>query len=177
MSYIKFMKKILSKCIAGLLFIGIITISGCSKKTAEQTSSEPEIMQIQPQIIGSQPLNQVLKATIFKMSGDYADNVAVTLGPDGNLIYFPAPGDISVGSKPVAIADGWYLNRQGLAPGSVFTKWTFEQYSQLPSVPSPSEIKKAIIPGARVSEFLTLPISASEAASLTPAQLTDYLPR
>lgn len=173
----KTMKKVLSICTAGFLLAGATATTGCSKKVTQEQSAAPEVVQIQPQIIGSQPRNQVLKATVFKMSGDYADHVAVTLGPDGNLIYFPAPSDIRSSSKPIAIADGWYLNRQGLAPGSVFTNWTFEQYSKLSSVPSPAEIKAAIIPDARVTEFQTLPITASEAASLTPAQLADYLPR
>ena len=34
----------------------------------------------------------VLKATAFKMSGDYSNNVAVRVGKDGRLSYYPAPG-------------------------------------------------------------------------------------
>lgn len=104
----------------------------------------------------SQPRNMLPKPTAFKMSGDYSDNVAVTLDQQGNLTYFPAPTDITDASVPTPLGDGWYLNRQGLNANSVFTKWTFSEYRNLPSVPTPAEIKAAIIPGARVTDFKTL---------------------
>lgn len=115
------------------------------------------------------------KATVFRMTGDYADHVAVTIGPNGMLTYFPAPSDISADSAPVSLGDGWYLNRQGLGSGSVFTKWTFEEYSKLSKVPSPEEIKAAIIPSAAVCDFKTLPVSASEATKMTPEELLKLL--
>lgn len=105
----------------------------------------------------------VLKATAFKMNGDYSDNVAVTLGPDGRLTYFPAPSDISSASKPVSVGNGWWLNCQGIGPNSVFTKYTFDEYSALPAVPSIAEIKAAIIPGSGVTEFIQLPWNSGEA--------------
>lgn len=126
-------------------------------------------------VIGSEPRNVVAKATVFKMSGDYADRVAVTIGPNGDLTYFPAPSDINDTSAPVEIGDGWYLNRQGLGANSVFTKWTFTEYAALTSVPNPREIMDAIIPGAKVTEFRTLPITASEASDMSSRQLLDYI--
>ncbi len=93
------------------------------------------------------------KKTAFKMSGDYADHVAVTLDGAGNLTYYPAPGDITAASAPVKMGDGWWLNRQGLGPGSVFTRWTFAEYAALKETPSQEEIKAAIIPGACVTAF------------------------
>lgn len=114
------------------------------------------------------------KATVFRMSGDYADNVAVTLNPDGTLAYFPAPTDITVDSSPLALGNGWYLNRQGIGQNSVFTKWTFKEYSRLPKVPSATEIKDAIIPGATVTEFRQLPLSLQEALA-NPADCLQYV--
>ncbi len=111
----------------------------------------------------SKPVNAMPKATAFKMSGDYADNVAVTLGPNGEMLYFPAPTDISANSAPVDLGDGWWLNRQGIGAGSCFTKYTFKEYSALKKVPTQSELKEAIIPGAKVTEIRQLPFSASEA--------------
>lgn len=120
-------------------------------------------------------VNTMPKATVFKIEGKYADHVAVTLGPDGNLSYFPAPSDISAASVPVALGDGWYLNCQGIGANSVFTKWTFEEYKALSKVPSPDEIKAAIIPGARIEDFRTLPVTASEARNMTPEELIKLL--
>ncbi|MDE6026657.1 MAG: hypothetical protein K2G23_01115, partial [Muribaculaceae bacterium] len=72
---------------------------------------------------------------------------------------------ISVNSKPIDLGNGWWLNRQGLGPNSVFTRYTYEEYSKLPSVPSQQELKAAIIPGARVSEWRQLSCPASDAMS------------
>lgn len=162
-------------------------LSACSKKISETNNTAEAVTGATSQqndqlavkapdnIIGSAPHNAIAKATVFKMSGDYANNVAVTIDAQGNLLYFPAPSDISVMSAPKSIGDGWYLNRQGLSSNSVFTKWTFEEYASLKTVPTPQQIKDAIIPGAYVTAFLTLPVSASEAASMTSAQLIDLI--
>ena len=103
------------------------------------------------------------KATAFRMTGDYADNVAITIGADGQLTYFPAPSDISKASAPTSLGGGWYLNNQGLSANSVFTKYTYEEYSKLPTVPSQDELKAAVIPGARVEDMIQLPYSISDA--------------
>lgn len=108
-------------------------------------------------------VNFLPNATAFRMSGDYSNNVAVTLGPDGELIYFPAPTDITADSEPVELCDGWWLNNQGLGPNSVFTKYTFAEYASLPEVPSVEQIKLSIIPGAKVTQFMELPMKIGEA--------------
>ena len=105
----------------------------------------------------AQPVGMMPKPTAFRMSGDYADNVAVTLDAQGNLVYFPDPSDISEESKPIPLGDGWWLNRQGLSEKSVFTRYTFEEYSKLKNVPSIKELKASIIPGARVIQIRVLP--------------------
>lgn len=151
-------------------------LCGCGQKTT-RSAQGPDLVpdRMQGQVIVSQPRNVVAPATVFKMSGHYADHVAVTLGSDGQLTYFPAPTDLTAASAPVEIGDGWWFNRQGLSANSVFTRWTFAEYRALPTVPSPSEIKAAIIPGARVTDFRQLPIPASEAAGLPPADLLKYI--
>lgn len=102
-------------------------------------------------------------ATAFRMSGDFSDNVAVTVGPDGELTYFPAPSDITADSAPIALGKGWWLNNQGIGPNSVFTKYTFAEYAALPETPSVTQLKEAIIPGAKVTEFIELPVKIGEA--------------
>lgn len=99
----------------------------------------------------------VPNATAFKMSGNYANKVAVTISPDGVLTYFPAPSDITADSEPIELCDGWWLNCQGLGPTSVFTKYSFAEYASLPEAPSPDQIKLEIIHGAKVTEFIELP--------------------
>lgn len=113
-------------------------------------------------------------ATAFRMSGDYYDNVAITLAPNGEILYFPAPTDITADSKPIDLGNGWWLNNQGFGPNSVFTKYTFAQYAELPEAPSPSQLKLDIIPGAKVTKFIELPMKLDDAYSNLDA-VKDYL--
>lgn len=174
------MKKLIMIFSAAAISVSLICgMAGCSKKVSENgnaNSEEVPVAELDPnaRVIGG-PVGLVLNASAFKMTGDYADNVAVTIGPDGNLIYFPAPSDITPNSKPIAIGDGWYLNKQGLGPNSVFTKYTFKEYAALKSTPSIAEIKAALIPGARVSDYMTLPVTASEASKMKPAELLKLI--
>lgn len=163
------MKKLICMAAVGAMLASCSSKSDIVTITTTTTSPEPR------QLPTEQPLGMVLKATAFRMSGDYADRVAVTVGPDGRLTYYPAPSDLGAASAPTEIGDGWWLNRQGLGPGSVFTRWTFEEYRALKTPPTPEEIKAAIIPGATVTEFRRLPVEASKAAAVPAADLLKYL--
>lgn len=116
----------------------------------------------------SRPVNTVLMASAFQMSGDYADHVAITLDANGNLLYYPAPTDLSDSSTPIEIGDGWWLNRQGISANSQFTSYTFDEYMALKTPPTRRQLIESIIPGARVTAFRTLDIPASQAASRLP---------
>lgn len=154
----------------------IVTISTTSTSTTSENVISPGTpVPLENNIMNSRPNLARLRATLFKMSGNYANNVAVTLDANGNLIYFPAPTDLSAESVPQEVGEGWWLNRQGLGANSVFTKYTFEEYRALKTVPTPDEIKAAIIPGARVTEFRRLVLPASEARGLEPKELLKYL--
>lgn len=135
------------------------TTDGVANRNASQEAPQKVITVSQP-MVGMMP-----KATAFKMNGDYADKVAISLGSDGQLTYFPAPSDISPASAPTSLGNGWYLNNQGLGENSVFTKYTFEEYSKLPSVPTPQQLKDAIIPGSKVVRMVELPYSIGDAKS------------
>ncbi len=80
------------------------------------------------------------------MNGDYANNVAITLNPDGSLAYFRIPPTYRQIHLPG--------NRQWLVvkpTGNIgkvskFTKYTFAEYSKLKTVPSIAELKASVIP-------------------------------
>lgn len=161
-----------------------ILLCGCSSKkkavSAYDNMSKQGVETVRPDAVAVEPtgtknMQMIPKATVFRMSGDYADNVAVTLDSNGELAYYPAPSDLKSSSAPLEIADGWYLNRQGLGPNSVFTKYTFAQYRALKQAPTPEEIKAAIIPGAVVTEFSQLPLNINQVSGMTPAELKEYL--
>lgn len=154
-----------------ILFTSVITLlaAGCSQKETVKsdelsgTSMTSEITLRGTPYRSRGNSEAVLKASVFKMNGDYANQVAVGVNSSGDLTYFPAPSDITQSSCPVEIGDGWWLNRQGIAKGYKFTRYTFSEYSSLKKTPSPEEILKAIIPGAEVTEFRMLDIPSSEA--------------
>lgn len=116
-----------------------------------------------PELRGDGKLSALPEATAFRMSGDYSNNVAVSLAPNGELLYFPAPSDITADSEPVQLVDGWWLNNQGLGPNSVFTNYTFAEYAALPTTPSIEQLKLSIIPGAKVTDFMELPFKIGNA--------------
>ena len=157
-----------------------MALAGCSDKTQKVIrvqNGAGETAQVLPSFKnGGQQMAMTPMATAFRMTGDYADHVAVTVGDDGRIVYYPAPTDLTSNSAPLQIGDGWWLNRQGLGPNSVFTKWTFAEYRALKKAPTQEEIKAAIIPDARVSDFRRLDMTPSEAArdphALLP-RLTD----
>lgn len=153
--------------LSGMLFM----IPGCSvgKKGSDAGSKKEFPESGLPQAVAVPEGNpvggsaMVLKATAFRMNGDYSNNVGITLDNKGNLLYYPAPTDITANSRPVNLGSGWWLNRQGISDNSVFLKYTFEEYSRLENVPSREELKKMIIPDSHVTGFRQLPYSASEA--------------
>lgn len=147
--------------LAALAALPLVT-AGCSAHRQQTAAVEEAPLEIKVREIGGGEA-MMPRATAFRMSGDYADHVAVTLNPDGSLLYYPAPSDITANSAPYDLGDGWWLNRQGISANSVFTKWTFAEYAALKTVPTQQEIKDAIIPGARVTRMEQLPVSVSEA--------------
>lgn len=108
------------------------------------------------------------KAHIYKTNGNYNDNVSVTMNADGSqLISYPAPSDISNASAPLPLADGYLLDRRGISPTTAFTSYTYSRYSALSTAPDASQLIKSIIPGAKVTEIVELPMTTSQAASDT----------
>lgn len=129
--------------------------------------------------IASTPPHDVASAVAYRMTGPYADNVAITLSPDGkSVLSYPAPSDLTASSAPLPIADGWYLSRCGITAGSVFTTYTYEAYRALTAPPSPARLLQSVIPGARVAELRTLPLTPAQALdslALSPASLLPFL--
>lgn len=162
----------------------LLLLAGCSQKSnmmkiavpqAGQAGQTVQAVPVAVTPLASKPVNMLLKASVFKMSGDYADHVAITVDANGRVTYYPAPSDISAISAPVAVGDGWYLNRQGLGPNSVFTKYTFDEYRALKTAPSAEEMKAAVIPGAKVTAFERLSIPASDAMNLKPEEILSLI--
>lgn len=110
------------------------------------------------------------KAVIYRTSGDYNMNVPVTLNESGTaLVSYPAPSDVAHGQTPIPLADGYLLDRRGIGRNTAFTSYTYSEYAALKAAPSPQELMKSIIPGARVTEAVRLPMTATTAEADTAA--------
>lgn len=159
-----------------ILLLALMGVS-CSRKSTESAEAQNPVAigvgRVLRPSTGS-PAMAYPKATAFKMSGDYADNVAIGMDGNGQITYYPAPTDISEGSKPIEIGGGWWLNRQGIGADAVFTRYTFDEYSKLKAVPSLEELKAAVIPGAKVTMMEQLPFNIGEAPSHL-SEIKEYL--
>lgn len=112
-----------------LLAMGVMA-GACSHKVTEKTMTVENY---------AQP-----SQLVYKMSGDYASLVPVTLDSKGNLQSYPDPVDITETQKPVALGNGWYLDRRGISENTAFLDYTYEEYHALPKVPSQETLKAHI---------------------------------
>lgn len=149
-----------------MIILGLAAVSCGSKK--EMPAAPAAISAASPgRVISS----QVPKAVIYRMYGNAtAANVPVTLAASGNgqILSYPAPGDI-IGQEPVELADGYLLDRRGVGANTVFTKWTYAEYSVLKQAPDASELKAAVIPGTGVRDIHVLDMTLSQALADTAA--------
>lgn len=140
----------------------LVSCSNKTKAVEEVAYGESAVIEKVPLKRLGGEVGVIPNATAFRMSGNYSGNVAITLNSDGSIKYFPAPSDISADSEPISLGEGWWLNNQGFGPHSVFTKYTFAEYAALPETPSVQQLKQAVIPGAKVTEFIELPMRITD---------------
>lgn len=142
----------------------VAIMTACAPKTRIYAVPSEAPVASNPEYVMSPAQSSMPKATAFRMNGDYSQNVAITPGNGTSLLYYPAPTDISERSAPLKLEGGWWLNRQGISSKSVFTTYTFSEYSQLPQVPSTEQLLKSVIPGSKVTQMVELPFTITEAS-------------
>jgi len=86
---------------------------------------------------------------IYKTKNDYTKYLPITLNnAKDRIISFPSPGDIFYNGKlalPDKLKKGYYLDNRGISPNSVFTSFTYEEYSKLEKAPELEDLMKSII--------------------------------
>lgn len=108
---------------------------------------------------------------IYKTKADYSNLVPVTMNPERTKIMsYPAKSDIRPSAKPVPLADGWYLDKRGIGPNTVFTDYTYEQYSSLEKTPTASQLMEHII-----EKYPLLDLRDCGTDRLTTDQLNDLI--
>ncbi len=124
---------------------------GCSHRTTTDVVTVPTIKNTarkepaERRKLDSQPVMALRPMMVYKMSGDYADLVPVTLDSKGKIVSYPDPVDITEGCRPVALGDGWYLDRRGVSASSAFTDYTYAQYHALEQVPPMDTLQSHIV--------------------------------
>lgn len=162
---------------AGALMTGCASkshpVQGRPASTGESVrpgiTEEPVPVPVKDKAIAGAPPMMMPKALLYKTNGDYLDNLPVQLNPDGSLLSYPSPADIPAGVHPIMLADGWILNPIGVSQRTVFTRYRLEEYRALEKAPTPGEILKAVIPGAKVEITLQAPMTLQEAMADTAA--------
>lgn len=151
---------------------GEMSCSTSRERVEAKDVSMPE--QVHFPMIGSEP-QAMPPAIVYQTTGaDCMDLVPITLTADGKgVASYPAPSDLNEGQTPVNLGDGWWLDRRGIGPNSVFTTYTYEEYEAMHNAPSVKELLKHINHKARITRMIALPITASEAAS-DPAVVRAY---
>jgi len=161
--------------------VAAMLTSGCGTKKEAVGSEENPLLPLpvshegRGHIIGSEEriagkaVNHLPKGVVYRMSGNYADNVPITLTPQGTLQSYPAPTDLCAESTPVQLYGGWWLDRRGVSSRTVFTRYTYSEYAAMPSAPSPQQLIEAVIPGAKVTAVIQLPMTMQEAVADTAA--------
>jgi hypothetical protein len=153
--------------------------------TTQSETSNDETRKVQPikgvapesKIVGiSDTVKEIMRrrnwrpqAIIYKTSDNYFYNLPVQVKADGTLLSFPAPQDVCVDPEPIELTDGWLISPIGVTANSVFTTYLLGDYRELTTVPTVAEIQKAIIPGAKVTMTMELPMTPSEALNDTAA--------
>ncbi|MBD5164139.1 MAG: hypothetical protein HDT09_05515 [Bacteroidales bacterium] len=107
------------------------------------------------------------KALAYRTSGNYNDNVFILMDASGKIVSYPAPSDVNASSAPLQLANGWLLDRRGIADNAAFLDYTWQQYHNLPAAPTAAQLKDHIIAGARVTQILVLPCTLAEAEADT----------
>lgn len=91
---------------------------------------------------------------IFKLNGDYVNNVCVMVDSTGTEILARSIGKIEDRHHFIALSDGYFAGRGALGwSHNRFTKWTIEEWNKLPKTPSDEEILANLIPDAKAIEI------------------------
>lgn len=152
-------------------------LAGASCGTPAKTSSAVTVNS-EPTVEVDSPVSAIPSVRIYKTSKDVDNLVPIVLDAQGKIASYPAPTDITASSAPVRLAGGYLLDRCGIAPTSVFTSYTFEEYSRLPQAPTPEQLLKEVVPGACVTEIVAMPfpITAADVETRCNRLIDEGLP-
>ncbi len=126
--------------------MGAATIMTACSTTKETAAVIPSVIAPAPTGVISGGAKALPHIFIYRMKADYSNLVPVTMNRERTeIVSYPAKSDIRPSAKPVALNDGWYLDRRGIGQNTVFTDYTYEQYANLEKTPAVAELMEHII--------------------------------
>lgn len=142
------------------LIIAVLALTGC--KTADNAAP-----------VASTPARPATvtapDAIVYRTSGDYAALVPVTLDNRGEIASYPAVSDIKHSRRPLALAEGYLLDRRGIGLHVAFTSYTYDEYAALPGTPSRAQLRESIVARSPLTAMYRLPMSVAQAEADTAA--------
>jgi len=102
-----------------------------------------------PVEISTGMIQETAPLIVYKTTGDFYNNVPISMnGAKDRIMSFPAPSDLRYEgelSYPVRLRGYYLLDRTGIGPNTVFTSYTYEEYSSFQSPPTMEELMDHII--------------------------------
>lgn len=136
----------MKKLIVALSAASLLTACSTTKQAEEMAQETIPSVDSRDRMIAGSPSYALAHVIIYKTRADYSNLVPVTMNSERTrIVSYPAKSDIRPSAKPVALADGWYLDKRGIGQNTVFTDYTYEAYSSLEKTPSISELMEHII--------------------------------
>ncbi len=134
-----------------IAFILFIAIAACKSSSNTQQANSKENLEIASR--------HAMEAhvLVYKTKGDYNNLVPILLSKDKTeIIAYPHPNDLKVGgelSLPTPLNDGYLLDNRGIGENVAFLKFTYQEYSKLPSPPTIDELYSYIIDDDPLTEL------------------------
>jgi len=119
------------------------------KKIALLLGLMPLIVSCKTSRVQSAMPEEDARVIVYRTRTDHFRQVPITLNQTKDrVVSFPAPSDLYYEGElalPVKLNDGFLLDRRGIGPHTVFTSFTYEEYSGMNSPPSTRELLNSII--------------------------------
>ncbi len=120
-------------CLIVLLSMSFIA---CKQQSALNNTQSSVVKDLRPTVI-------------YKTKNNYYFNVPITLSANKDkIVSYPAPTDIKTGDElllPTKLAKKYLLDNRGVGINSVFTKYTYSEYSSFTNLPSLNDFKQSVI--------------------------------
>lgn len=131
---------------SAITICSLMILSGCASKKPVNAPQEAEsAMVVSAPSVASNAVRALPKAVIYKTRKDYSNLVPITLDASKTkILSYPAPTDLA-NARPTQLTGGYLLDNRGIGVNSVFTKYTYDEYSALPSAPSTDELLASIV--------------------------------